>query len=256
MTTDDTQPPDDRDINRLQGIPDLKVELRPVPDAPGGHHLLFVDGQQISGFGDNTQAPEHAPDNDDAPSPVADWTSDCDGRVPNQRLIRLGKAFVELREGVLSEGQLVQMTGLDRITVREIDDLFNQAVTGLEDRLNALVAAGPTIPAEPIMGGGARLVYVALDAGNIEAIGNTKEEARAGAVERRGYYRDQARSVGLGFHPAEGDEVWSDGLRYVAVIGSTEDLGTLIRGNEDFMNAAPWCPQDLWDSGDVAEVTP
>lgn len=88
---------------------------------------------------DDTQAPERAPDNDDAPSPVADWTPDCDGRPPNQRLIRLGKAFVELREGVLSEGQLVQMTGLDRITVREIDDLFNQAVTGLEEALASKV---------------------------------------------------------------------------------------------------------------------
>lgn len=89
---------------------------------------------------DDTQAPER--DNDDAPSPVADWTPDCDGRVPNQRLIRLGKAFVEFCEGVLSESQMVQMTGLDRITVREIDDLFNQAVTGLEEALHDVVAQG------------------------------------------------------------------------------------------------------------------
>lgn len=199
---------------------------------------------------------EDEPDNDDAPSPVADWTPDCDGRVPNQRLIRLGKAFVELREGVLSEGQLVEMTGLDRFDVREIDDLFNQAVTGLEDRLNAAVAAGPIIPAEPITGGSARLVYVALDGGEVEAIGNTKEEARAGAVDRRSHYRDQARSVGAGFAPVEGDEDWSGRLTFITLSGTVESLRLLIAKNEDLNNTPPWCPTDLWDSGDVAEVKP
>ncbi len=141
MTTDDTQAPDDRDVNRLQGIPGLNVELRPAPDAPG-QHLLFVGGQQISGFSDTDErdfaafcAPESAPDNDDTPNAVADWTPDCDGRVPNQRLIRLGKAFVDFCEGALSEGQMVQMTGLDRLKVREIDALFNQAVGLLDEAL-------------------------------------------------------------------------------------------------------------------------
>lgn len=203
----------------------------------------------------DTQAPDSAPDNDDAPSPVADWTPDCDGRVPNQRLIRLAKAFVDFCEGTIGEGQIVQMTGLHRLKVREIDALFNQAVGLLEDTL-AEAAETPAAPAEPITGGGARLVYVALDAGNVRAIGNTKEEARAGAVERRSYYRDQARSVGVGFAPEEGDEDWSAGLTFITLSGTVENLRLLIAGNEDLNHTPPWCPRDLWDSGDVAEVTP
>ena len=112
MKTDDTQAPDGRDVNRLHGIPDIKVEMRPAPDQPG-HHLLFVDGQQIVGFGSDTPKP------------------------PDDILIWYASAFVRLREGALSEGQLVTMTGLDRVTVREIDDLFNQAMTGLADALAA-----------------------------------------------------------------------------------------------------------------------
>lgn len=196
---------------------------------------------------------EDEPDNDDAPNPVADWTPDCDGRVPNQRLIRLGKAFVEFCEGVLSEGQIVQMTGLDRLKVREIDALFNQAVGLLGDVL-AEAAEAPVAPAEPITGGGARLVYVALDGGEVEAIGNTKEEARASAVDRRSHYRDQARSVGAGFAPVEGDEDWSDGLTFITMTGTAENLRLLIANNDDLNRTPPWCPLDLWDSVAVVEV--
>lgn len=205
---------------------------------------------------DDTQAPER--DNDDAPSPVADWTPDCDGRVPNQRLIRLSKAFVELREGMLSEGQVVQMTGLDRITVREIDDLFNQAVTGLEDRLNAAAAAGTIIPAEPITGGGERLVYVALNGTLVEGIGATKEEARIVAVERRRYFRarrHEAGCVGVNDKREEdNDEAWSAVLTFVTLSGTVENLRLFVEGNEDLSMARPVCPRDLWSDGDLAEV--
>ncbi len=46
--------------------------------------------------------------------------------------------FVDLRIGVLSEGQVATLTGLDRVKVREIDDLFNQALTAISDTLIAL----------------------------------------------------------------------------------------------------------------------
>lgn len=139
MKTDDTQAPN-RAPNNDNDAPNSVADWTPKPPAQPGHHLVFVVTNKIGVFGESGE-----PDNDAAPNPVADWTPDCDGRVPNQRLIRLGKAFVELREGVLSEGQLVEMTGLDRITVREIDDLFNQAVTGLEEALGGAAQA----PAPP-----------------------------------------------------------------------------------------------------------
>lgn len=129
MKTDDTQPPNDCDVNRLQGIPDLKVELRPVPDAPG-QHLLFVGGQQIGVSGDTDPR-----DNDDAPNPIEDWVPDNDDSHPNEELIRLGKAFVDRHQGVLTEGQMVSLTGLDRVTVRDVEDLFNQAMSCLADGL-------------------------------------------------------------------------------------------------------------------------
>jgi len=198
---------------------------------------------------------DNGPDNDDARNPIADWTPDCDGRVPNQRLIRLGKAFVEFCEGTLGEGQMVQMTGLDRLKVREIDALFNQAV-GLLDEELATVAQSPVLPAEPITGGSARLVYVALDDGEVEAIGNSKEEARAGAVSRRMHYRDQAQSVGVGFAPVEGDEEWSGGLTFITLSGTVETLRLLIAKNDDLNHTPPWCPTDLWDFADVTEVKP
>lgn len=200
-------------------------------------------------------APDSAPDNDDAPNPVADWTPDCDGRPPNQRLIRLGKAFVDFCEGDLSEGQIVQMTGLDRLKVREIDALFNQAV-GLLGEALAEAAAAPVAPAEPITGGGARLVYVALDGRDVEAIGNTKEEARAGAIERRSYYRDQARGTGLGFPPEERDEDWSAGLTFITLSGTVENLRLLIAGNQDLNSTPPWCPPDLWDNPEPTQESP
>jgi hypothetical protein len=128
MKTDDTQAPDDRDINRLQGIPEIKVELRPVPDAPG-QHLLFVGGQQISGFSDTDErdftascAPESALDNEPTHPAYGAWA----------------RWFIDLRMGVLSEGQVCTLTGLDRVKVREIDDLFNQALTAISDTLIAL----------------------------------------------------------------------------------------------------------------------
>ena len=140
METDDTQAPDDRDVNRLQGIPEIKVELRPAPDVPG-QHLLFVGGQQISGFDD-----EATIDNDDAPNPVADWTPNCQGHPPRQDLIRFGTAFVEQFEGVLSEGQMMKLTGLDRVAVRGVEDLFDQAMSGLAEALR-LAAPAPVTPA-------------------------------------------------------------------------------------------------------------
>jgi hypothetical protein len=94
---------------------------------------------------------------------------------------------------------------------------------------------------------------VALDGSGVWAIGDTEQEARAGAVDRRDNHRDQARSVGMDFPPSETDAAWLSRLALVTLSGTTESLRALIRAMETGDPVAPWCPLDLWDSG---EVTP
>ena len=94
---------------------------------------------------------------------------------------------------------------------------------------------------------------VALDGSGVWAIGDSAEEARAGALDHRDYVRDCARSVDDDFPPPETDAAWLDTLALVTLSGTTEGLRALIRSMETGDPVAPWCPADLWDSG---EVTP
>ncbi len=55
-------------------------------------------------------------------------------RAPDLR--QMGRAFVDLYVGQLSEGQLVTLTRLDRVQVREIDDLFGDAMRQLASALD------------------------------------------------------------------------------------------------------------------------
>ena len=87
---------------------------------------------------------------------------------------------------------------------------------------------------------------VALDGSGVWAIGDTEQEARAGAVDHRDYYRDCARSVGDDFPPPETDAAWLDTLALVTLSGTTESLRRLVTALGD--DVAPWCPQDLWDN--------
>ena len=98
-----------------------------------------------------------------------------------------------------------------------------------------------------------RTVYaaVALDGSGVWAIGDSAEEARANAVDRRDNLRDQARSVDCDFPPPETDAAWLDTLTIVTLSGTTEGLRALIRSNETGDPVAPWYPADLWDSGEV-----
>lgn len=43
--------------------------------------------------------------------------------------------------------------------------------------------------------------------------------------------------------------VWADELIFVTVSGTTESLRIYVASVDDVI---PWCPADLWDSGDVA----
>ncbi len=94
---------------------------------------------------------------------------------------------------------------------------------------------------------------VALDGSGVWAIGDTEREARAGAVDRRDHFRDCARMIGDDFPPPETDAAWLDTLALVTLSGTTESLRALIKSMETGDPVAPWCPADLWDSG---EVTP
>ncbi len=89
---------------------------------------------------------------------------------------------------------------------------------------------------------------VALDGSGVWAIGDTAEEARAGALDRREHLRDEARSVNLDFPDASTDAAWLDGFALVTLSGTTESLRALIRSMETGDPVAPWCPLDLWDN--------
>ena len=88
---------------------------------------------------------------------------------------------------------------------------------------------------------------VALDGSGVWAIGDTEQEARAGALDRRAYLRDEARMLDVDFPPSETDAAWLDTLAIVTLSGTTESLRALIKSMETGDPVAPWCPADLWD---------
>ncbi len=90
---------------------------------------------------------------------------------------------------------------------------------------------------------------VALDGSGVWAIGDTEADARADAIDRREYLRDCARSVDLDFPPLETDAAWLDTLAIVTLSGTTESLRAIAAALDDVI---PWCPADLWDSGEVS----
>ena len=85
---------------------------------------------------------------------------------------------------------------------------------------------------------------VALDGSGVWAIGDSTEEARSLALGRRRSLYDPPPNV---------DDEWADTLTIVTLSGTTESLRALIKSMETGDPVAPWCPADLWDSG---EVTP
>ena len=96
-----------------------------------------------------------------------------------------------------------------------------------------------------------RRIFAALHPrGYLYALGDTEADARENALSRRDINRDEARSVGVDFPPPETDTAWADELIFVTVSGTTESLRVYVASVDDVI---PWCPADLWDSG---EVTP
>ena len=95
-----------------------------------------------------------------------------------------------------------------------------------------------------------RTIYaaVALEGSGVWAIGDSAEEARVGALDHRDYFRDCARSVDDDFPPPETDAAWLDTLTLVTLSGTTESLRAIVKEIGDVI---PWCPADLWDSGEV-----
>ncbi len=99
-----------------------------------------------------------------------------------------------------------------------------------------------------------RTIFAAValdDYSEVWAIGDTAEEARATTIDRRGYLRDCARSVGESFPPPETDAAWLDKFALVTLGGTTEGLRAIVAALDDVI---PWCPADLWDYQE--EVTP
>ena len=70
---------------------------------------------------------------------------------------------------------------------------------------------------------------VALDGSGVWAIGDSPEEARTGAVDRRDHFRDCARMIGDDFPPPETDAAWLDTLAIVTLSGTTERLRAPIK---------------------------
>ena len=105
--------------------------------------------------------------------------------------------------------------------------------------------------AEHVLANGQRTVFaaVALDGSGVWAIGDTEQEARAGAVDRRAQHRHEAKMLKMGFPPPETDAAWLDTLAIVTLSGTTESLRVYVASVDDVI---PWCPADLWDSGEVA----
>ena len=107
--------------------------------------------------------------------------------------------------------------------------------------------------AEHVLAHGQRTVFaaVALDGSGVWAIGDTEQEARAQALDRRHNLRDPI-IVGDDFPSSETDAAWLDGFAIITLSGTTDSLRALIKSMETGDPVAPWCPADLWDSGEVA----
>lgn len=104
--------------------------------------------------------------------------------------------------------------------------------------------------AERVLAHGQRTIFaaVALDGSGVWAIGDTEQEARAQALDRRHNLRDPI-IVGDDFPSSETDAAWLDTLAIVTLSGTTESLRAIVAAIDDVI---PWCPADLWDSGEVA----
>ncbi len=89
---------------------------------------------------------------------------------------------------------------------------------------------------------------VALDGSGVWAVGDTEQEARTGAVDRRAQHRHEAKVLKMDFPPPETDAAWLDTLALVTLSGTTESLRALIKSMETGDSVAPWCPADLWDN--------
>jgi len=102
---------------------------------------------------------------------------------------------------------------------------------------------------EHVLAHGQRTIFaaVALDGSGVWAIGDTAEEARSFAGERRTVAREDAQALDLDFPDASTDAAWLDGFAIVTLSGTTESLRALIRSMETGDPVAPWCPADLWD---------
>ena len=86
---------------------------------------------------------------------------------------------------------------------------------------------------------------VALDGSGVWAIGDTEADARKRALDHRGFHR----GLGCDMPPPETDAAWLDALAIVTLSGTTESLRAIVAALDDVI---PWCPADLWDSGEVS----
>ena len=104
--------------------------------------------------------------------------------------------------------------------------------------------------AEHVLAQGQRTIFAVLHpCGYLYALGDTEADARENALSRRDINRDEARSVGVDFPPPETDAAWADELIFVTVSGTAESLRVYVAAVDDVI---PWCPADLWDSGEAA----
>jgi hypothetical protein len=97
---------------------------------------------------------------------------------------------------------------------------------------------------------------VALDGSGVWAIGDSAEEARTFAGERRLLAREDAQALDLDFPPPETDAAWLATLAIVTLSGTTESLRALIKSMETGDPVAPWCPHDLWDNPEPTKEPP
>ena len=112
--------------------------------------------------------------------------------------------------------------------------------------------------AEHVLAHGQRTIFaaVALDGSGVWAIGDTAEEARTFAEERRGVARDDARALDIDFPDASTDAAWLDGFALVTLSGTTSSLRALVKSMETGDDVIPWCPFDLWDNPEPTKETP
>jgi hypothetical protein len=86
---------------------------------------------------------------------------------------------------------------------------------------------------------------VALDGSGVWAIGDTEADARKRALDHRGFHR----GLGCDMPPPETDAAWLATLALVTLSGTTESLRAIVAALDDVI---PWCPADLWYSGEVS----